>query len=82
MEIAAPLHHTSGLLSTAVEPSAPYVVGSLPPVEEFSGPVYDQVHQELFTASVSSENIVDFPVVQEQVIVQEIPDGCLIHLPH
>ena len=52
MEIAAALHNTSGLRSTAVEPSAPYVVGSLPAFEEFSGPVYDQVHQELFTASV------------------------------
>ena len=71
---SAALHHTSGLRSTAVEPSAPYVVGSLPPVEEFSGPVYDQVHQELFTASVSTENIAEIPVVHEQVIVQEIPD--------
>ena len=74
MEIAAALHHTSGLRSTAVEPSAPHVVGSLPPVEEFSGPVYDQVHQELFTASVSTENIAEIPVVHDQVIVQEIPD--------
>ena len=31
--------------STAVVPSAPCVVGSLPPVEEFTGPVYDQVLQ-------------------------------------
>ena len=75
MEIAAALHHTSGLRSTAVEPSAPYVVGSLPPVEEFSGPVYDQVHQELFTASVSTENIAEIPVVQEQVIVPAVVDS-------
>ena len=68
------LRFTIPLDCTAVEPSAPYVVGSLPPVEEFSGPVYDQVHQELFTASVSTENIAEIPVVHEQVIVQEIPD--------
>ena len=60
--------------STAVEPVAPRVVASLPPVEEFAEPVYDQVHQELFTASESTENIAEFPVVHEQVIVQEIPD--------
>ena len=28
---------------TAVEPSAPCVDGSLSPVEEFTGPMYDQV---------------------------------------
>ena len=59
--------------STAVEPSAPCVVGSLPPVEEFTGPVYDQVLQEHIAASELPENIAEIPVVQEQVIVQEIP---------
>ena len=60
--------------STAEEPYAPCVVGSLPPVEEFSAPVYDQVLQEHIAASELTENIAEFPVVQEQVIVQEIPD--------
>ena len=87
MEVAAALHHSSGLRtsttaqfsSTAVEPIAPRVVdplaagempeniveipvvheqvigqdipcvgGSLPPVEDFTWPVYDHVHQEQF----------------------------------
>ena len=53
MEVAAALHHTSGIRtsttaqfsSSAVEPFAPRVVGFLPPVEKFTVPVYDQVHQ-------------------------------------
>ena len=81
MEVAAALHHSSGLRtsttaqfsSTAVEPIAPRDVGSLPPVEEFTGPVYDHVHQEQFAAGEMSENMVEIPVVQEQVIVQAIP---------
>ena len=36
MEVAAALHHTSGLRRTAVETSTPFVVGSLPPAEEFA----------------------------------------------
>ena len=55
--------------STAVEPFAPRVVGSLPPVEELSAPVYHQVHRELF-----AENIAEIPVVQEQVIVGTRPE--------
>ena len=35
----------------------PVVVDSLPPVEEFTGPVYDQVHQEQFAAGEMPENI-------------------------
>ena len=80
MEVAAALHHTSGMRAsttaqfstTAVDPSAPRVVGSLPPVEEFSLPVFYQVHQEQSVAGEITENIVEFPVVQEQVIVQAI----------
>ena len=72
MEVAAALHHSSGLRTstaahfsnTAVEPIAPRVVGSLPPVEEFTGPVYDHVHQEQFAAGEMSENMVEIPVVQ------------------
>ena len=82
MEVAAALHHTSGrrtsttpqFSSTAVEPIAPRVVDPLPPIEEFTGPVYDQVHQEQFTAGEMPENLVEIPVVQEQVIVQAIPE--------
>ena len=70
---------TTGLVypqfsSIAVVPYAPCVVGSLPPVEEFSEPVYDQVLQEHIAASESTENIAEIPVVHEQVIVQDIPD--------
>ena len=36
--------------------------------------MYDQVLQEHFAASVLTEKSAEFPVVQEQVIVQEIPD--------
>ena len=70
---------TTGLVypqfsSTAVVPSAPCVVGSLPPVEEFTEPVYDQVLQEHIAASELMEKSAEFPVVLEQVIVQEFPD--------
>ena len=62
MEVAAALHHTSGLRTSstaaatqsASDPVA--VVGSLPPCEVFAAPVFDHV-----------------PVVREQVIVQAIP---------
>ena len=60
--------------STAVVPFAPRVVVSLPPVEEFTGPVYDQVHQELVASSEITENFAEIPVVHEQVIVRDIPD--------
>ena len=55
-------------------PSAPCVVGSLPPVDEFSAPVYDQVLQEHIFACDITENIAEIPVVQEQVIGQAIPE--------
>ena len=64
MEVAAALHLSSGLRR---------VVGSLPPAEEFTRPVYGHVHQEQFSAGETTENIPDFPVVQEQVLVQAIP---------
>ena len=59
--------------STAVEASAPQVVVSLPPFEEFTAPVYNQVHQEQIVAGEMTQNIVENPAVQEWVIVQEIP---------
>ena len=73
MEVAAALHHTSGMRASSTAQSAPRVVGSLPPAEEFSLPVFYQVHQEQSAAGDITENIVDSPVVQEQVVVQAIP---------
>ena len=58
---------------TAVEGSASEVVDSLPPAEEFTEPVCNQVHRERFAAGETAENLVDIPVVHEQVIVQAIP---------
>ena len=55
-------------------PSSPHVVNSFLPLEEFTAPVYNQVHQELITAGETTENMAEIPVVREQVIVQEIPD--------
>ena len=49
------------------------VVGSLPPSEEFTVPVYNHIYQGLFSAGETTENIAEFPVVPEQVIVQAIP---------
>ena len=51
----------------------PRVDGSHPPVAEFAGPVYDQVHLEQFSAGEVTENTAKIPVVQEQVIVQASP---------
>ena len=66
--------------TTAVDPSAPHVVGSLPLVEEFTVPVYDQVHQDQFAAG-EMEFMVEIRIVQEQVIVQAIPEVA-DSLPH
>ena len=57
---------------TAVEASAPQVVVSLPPLEEFDAPVYDRIHQRHIVAGEMTPNIVENPAVQEQVVVQEI----------
>ena len=42
----------------------------LPPCEVFAAPVFDQVHQVQFAAGETTENIAEFLVVPEQVIVQ------------
>ena len=68
------IHDPAILQHCSVEPSALRVVDPLPPIEEFTGPVYDQVHQVQFAAGEMPENIAEFPVVQEQVIVQAIPE--------
>ena len=67
---------TTGLVnpqfsSTAVEASAPQVVGSLPRSEKFDAPVNNQVHQEQIVAGEMTLNRVGNPAVQEQVIVLE-----------
>ena len=50
------------------------------PLEEFTEPVYNQVHQEQIAAVQTTENIAEIPVVQEQVVIQEIPD-VIVPLP-
>ena len=64
--------------STAVETSAPQVIGSLPPVEEFTEPGYNQVHQEQIVTGEITLSIVEHPAVQEQVTVQEIPQVSVV----
>ena len=51
----------------------PQDFGSLPLLEEFDGPVYDQIHQEQVVAGMATRHRVENQSVQEQVIVQEIP---------
>ena len=53
--------------------ASPHVVDSLPPVAEFTSPMYNPVHQEQFSAGDTTENFEDFLVGQEQVLVQAIP---------
>ena len=56
-----------------VQQQAPQVVGSLPLLEEFTEPVYNRVHKEQIVAGEMTLNIVENSGVQDQVIVQEIP---------
>ena len=46
----------------------------LPPAEEFSAPVYDQVHQEQIAASEMTVDFAEIPVMHEQVIVGLRPE--------
>ena len=50
----------------------PEFVESLPPVEEFTDPVYNEVHHEQIVAGEMTQDIIGNSAVQEQVIVQEI----------
>ena len=50
---------------------APHVVGSLLLSEEFTEPVYNQVHQEQIAAGETTENVAEIPFVKKQVIGQE-----------
>ena len=55
--------------------SAPQVVGSLPPFEDFGAPVYNQIHQEQIVAVETTQNTFENPAVQEQVqIVKRIQE--------
>ena len=56
-----------------VQEQAPQVVGSLPHLEEFTEPVYNQVCQEQIVAGEMTQSIVENSAVQEQMIVPEIP---------
>ena len=56
--------------STAVEGFASQVVGSLP---LFAAPVFHRVHQEQLAGGDTTENMVNFPVVQEQGVVGSLP---------
>ena len=50
--------------STSVEASQ--VVGSILPYEEFSAPVYNQVHQDQMAAGETTENIAEIPVCKNR----------------
>ena len=56
--------------STAAEVSSSQVVGSLP---LFAAPVFHHVHQEQLAGGDTTENIANFPVVQEQGVVGSLP---------
>ena len=55
--------------------SAPLAVGSLPTLEEFDAPLFNQIHQEQIVAGETTQNTFENPAVHEQVIVQEIPQA-------
>ena len=74
---------TNGLVNaqspvTAVEGSASQVSGSLPRLDESAAPVYHHVRQEQIAAGETTQNIVEFPTVQVQVIVPEIPGAQVV----
>ena len=54
--------------------SASQVIGSLTRLDEADAAVYHQVRQEQIVAGETTQNTVDIPTVQEQVIVQENPE--------
>ena len=49
--------------------SAPQVVGSFSPLEEFAAPVYNQIHQEQIVTGMTTQHRVGNPAAQEQVTV-------------
>ena len=57
----------------AVEPFCPQAVSSLPPLEDVHVPVYEHIRQEQVVAGMATQHRVENPAVQEQVIIQVIP---------
>ena len=70
---AAPVFHQVYQEQLAGGEAISRVAHSLPPAEEFTEPVYTAFHQEQFSACETTENIANFPLVQEHVLVQDIP---------
>ena len=70
---AAPVFHQVHQEQLAGDDVISRVAHSLP-VEEFTEPVYNPVHQQHCSAGDTTENIADFPVVHEQVIVGMRPE--------
>ena len=60
--------------------SVSQVTGSLPRLDESDAPVYHQVRQEQIAAGETTQNMVDIQTVQEQVIVQGIPEVQVVKL--
>ena len=54
--------------------SVSQVICSLPRLDESDAPVYHQVRQEQIAAGETTQNRVEMPTEQEQVIVQKIPE--------
>ena len=54
--------------------ATPEVVDSLPPVQEFTEPGYNQVHHEQIVAGEMTQDILGNSAMQDQVIVQDIPE--------
>ena len=71
---AAPVASGVNLDATVVG-SASQVVGSLPLGEVFAAPVFNQVHQEQLAGGEIPENLVEIPVVPEQVIPLRVVDS-------
>ena len=66
--------YSAATVATGVnlDATASQVVGSLPLGEVFAAPVFNQVHQEQLAGGEIPENLVEIPVVPEQVIVHAI----------
>ena len=72
-ETAANLVEIPVVQEQVIVQAIPEVVDSLPPVQQFTGPRFIQVHHERFAAGETTKKSAEFPVVQEQVIVHATP---------
>ena len=59
----------------------PRVVAPPPPIEEFTGPVYNLIRQEQFAAGETPEDLVDFPVSLGPGSIKFIMNTLLQSLP-